>query len=296
MGDILYIDRVSGETKKEKVYGAAALELLYGSKPWNQFFSCTLLPLVARLPFFSKLYGALQKSPCSKRKVLPFIEDFQIDASDFEKKPTAFRSFNDFFTRKLKPESRPLAAQPLVIPADGRYLFFPKIASSDQVEIKGQTLSLSALLGDANLAKKYHGGSMMIARLCPTDYHRFHFPCDCTPSASRLINGPLYSVNPIALKKNLSYLTQNKRYITELATERFGPIQYIEVGATYVGSVKQTYRPNAPQKKGAEKGFFEFGGSCIIALFMPGAVAFESDVLTSTHLEMRCLLGQPLGS
>src|SRR6202044_707631 len=104
------------------------------------------------------------------------------------------------------------------------------------------------------LAEQFANGSVVLARLCPCDYHRFHFPCDAIPGPAKLINGPLYSVNPIALCKNLSILSENKRMITELETDHFGKVLYIEVGATNVGSIHQTFTPYQRYKKGDEKG------------------------------------------
>ena len=109
-----------------------------------------------------------------------------------------------------------------VIPADGRYLFYPEVSKAEGFVVKGKKFDLKSLLQDAHLAKAYEHGSMVIARLCPSDYHRYHFPCACVPGPSRLINGWLYSVNPIAIKTNLEIFTQNKRTVCELNTEKFG--------------------------------------------------------------------------
>ena len=138
---------------------------------------------------------------------------------------------------------------------------------------------------------------MVMARLAPADYHRFHFPCNCTPSKAHLITGPLYSVNPIALRKNIEYLTENKRMITELKTHLFGTILAIEVGATFVGSIVQTFEPEKHYAKGDEKGYFEFGGSCILLLFEPARIQLDQDLIENTHQGLETLgqMGQSLG-
>jgi len=163
--------------------------------------------------------------------------------------------------------------------------------------VKGKRFSLKSLLQDDELAERYAEGAMAMARLCPVDYHRFHFPCECVPGKPRLINGLLYSVNPIALKRNIEYLSQNKRMITELETENFGKILYMEVGATYVGSIHQTYTPGKACAKGEEKGYFAFGGSCLLVLFEPNKIAFDQDLIdfSAKRMEVRGLLGQSLG-
>jgi len=293
--EISYIDRKSGAVCVEKVYGQKALSLLYGEGFFKRLFSFFFLPVLVKVPFFSRAYGYIQKTEISAKKVNPFIAAYGIDASEFIEKE--FRSFNDFFIRKLKPERRPVIAnkERVATPADGRYLVYPTF---DQFVVKGQEFSLKEFLGDAELAKRYAQGSMTIIRLCPTDYHRFHFPCDGRASETRLINGPLYSVNPIALKKRIQILSENKRMITEIATEHFGPVLYVEIGATSVGSIHQTFLANSTVRKGEEKGYFEFGGSCIVLLFERERVVFDEDLVANTMkgLETRCNFGVSLAS
>jgi phosphatidylserine decarboxylase len=187
-------------------------------------------------------------------------------------------------------------AEGVIIPADGRYLFYQNMADCDGFIVKGKKFFLEKLLGSASLAQTYARGSMAIARLCPSDYHRFHFPVRCTPSAAQLINGPLFSVNPISLRQNIERLTENKRMITRLATEQEGEILFIEIGATNVGSIHQVYSAGKTYEKGEEKGFFYFGGSSIILLFEENRVRFAEDLVKNSmaHIETLCLFGQPL--
>ncbi len=299
MTEITYFDRKTKKEKKEKVYGQFFLELLYGDGLLYRCFSFFLLPLFSRIPFLSRLYGDFQKSRLSRGKVKPFIRSFEVDASEFLDPVDSFPSFNDFFIRHLKPDCRPIMEgnDVAVLPADARYLVFPDIDQDDGFWVKGKKFSLRNLLQSSELAVRYSNGAMVIARLCPVDYHRFHFPCQCIPGKAQLINGPLYSVNPIALKRNIEILSENKRMITELQTQNFGKVLYIEVGATYVGSIRQTYVPGEPFDKGDEKGYFSFGGSCLILLFEPGRIVFDQDLIdiSSKKMEVRGLLGQSLG-
>ncbi|NGX61900.1 MAG: Phosphatidylserine decarboxylase proenzyme [Chlamydiae bacterium] len=288
---IYFIDRGSGERQEEQVYYEAVLRFLYTTKPgW------TCAKLIAHLPFISKTTGWLERLPLSRRKIIPFIQKYGLNPDEFVVSPENFSSFDDFFTRKLKPETRPLTSGP-IIPADGRYLVYPDLNETSGFVVKGKTFSLEKLLGDdETLYSRYKHGSMVLARLCPTDYHRFHFPCSGTPYKPHLINGPLYSVNPLALKKYLSILVENKRVLTEIDTDTHGKLLYIEIGATSVGSIHQTFTPEKPVQKGDEKGFFSFGGSSLILLFEPGAITFAPDLLanSSQFLETRCLFGQSL--
>jgi phosphatidylserine decarboxylase len=299
MAEVHYIDRKSQKKEKELIYGKIFIELLYGKNFFSRFLYFSLLPIFSKFSFTSKLYGFFQKSSFSRSKVQPFIKTFNVDTSEFLAPVESFKCFNDFFIRKLKPEARPLAggSEVAVLPADGRYLFYSHIEAANQFLIKGEKLFLTELLQDNKMAEHYTQGSMLIARLCPVDYHRFHFPCDCTPGSPRLINGHLFSVNPIALKRNIDILSQNKRVITSLHTKNLGTVLYIEVGATYVGSIHQTFVPGRHYAKGDEKGFFEFGGSCLILLFEPGSIQFDQDLLDISKggLESRCEMGQSLG-
>jgi phosphatidylserine decarboxylase len=299
MNHVFYLDRKTKKVEEEKIYGHLFLELLYGNHLLSFLISKILLPILTQFPFLSRLYGYLQKKTKSKKKILPFIESYHVIMDDFVEPEGGFTSFNDFFIRKLKKEARPIHAgeNVAILPADGRYLVFPNLSKSTTFFVKGQKLSLEALLQDPVLIKRYEEGSLVFARLCPTDYHRFHFPCEGTPSSPRLMNGCLQSVNPIALRKNIKILSENKRVITEIDTTHFGKVLYIEVGATAVGTIQQTYEPHKFYAKGEEKGFFEFGGSTILILFEKNTIVFDEDFIEASRegLEIKAHMGESLG-
>ncbi len=295
-----YLDRTTGQEKEEKVYGGFFIRLLYSSHLASRLLAKLILPIISRFSFPSALYGAFQKAPWSRSKVKRFINKFHVDISEFKDPVSSFKSFNDFFIRKLKPSSRPIASgkNVAVLPADARYLVFPNIDHSQGFFVKGKKFSLPSLLQDKQLADQFAHGTMVIARLAPVDYHRFHFPCDGTAGAPKLICGHLYSVNPMALKKHSEILAENKRMITRLETECFGTVLYIDIGATYVGTIHQTFTPGTFQKKGDEKGYFSFGGSCLILLFKPGTIQLDQDLIdaSSRSIEVLCKMGQSLGA
>jgi phosphatidylserine decarboxylase len=273
---IRYFNRHTGEMETEKVYGEGFLRWSYGTP-----IGAVSLAAFVKRPFFSAWYGRRMSAPESAGRVMAFIETYGLDAGDFAESPESYRSFNEFFYRKLKPEARPVDADPdsVVFPADGRHLGFAKASDIAGVFVKGQKFDLPALLGDAALAANYRDGSLVLSRLCPVDYHRFHFPAAGVPGETREIAGPLFSVSPIALRKRLAYLWTNKRTVTELRTARFGTVLCMEIGATCVGTIRQTFAPGQPVEKGAEKGYFAFGGSSTITIFPPGAVKLDADLL-----------------
>lgn len=300
MSPLYVIDRVSRKKIEERVYGGRALHLLYGSHRLATMAGRHLAKFVSHYALCSAVYGWWQHRSWTKKKIQPFIEAYGIDSSEFLHPVCSYASFNDFFIRKLKPEARPINPYPnaAVMPADGRYYFYPEFSDGQLVDVKGQQLDLATLMGDAALANRYAGGSLVMARLCPSDYHRFHFPINCIPSASRLINGTLYSVNPIAIRQNLRIFSENKRCISVLRSPSFGDVVCIEVGATNVGSIHETYKPEQPVLKGQEKGYFAFGGSAMLLFFLPGKIQFDEDLVAATQagIEIRCLMGQSMGT
>jgi len=292
MQAIEFFNRYTQSIETESVYGENFLKWTYH----NPFGKIALHSFVKR-PFFSTWYGNRMNQPKSKQKILPFIEKYQLDAREFIKKPSEFSHFNDFFYRQLTPQSRPTASSAIVFPADGRHLGFQKASEISGVFVKGQSWNLTELLASQELAKKYKDGSLVLSRLCPVDYHRFHFPCEGTPSPTKEIQGPLFSVSPIALRKQLSYLWQNKRTITELKTPHLGSVLIIEIGATCVGSIKQSYRADQIVDKGQEKGYFQFGGSSTITIFEPNRIQLAQDLLehSSKQRELYARVGDSMG-
>jgi phosphatidylserine decarboxylase len=276
---ITFFNRLTHRLEAEVVYGEGFLRFTYE----NPLGALPLHALVKRAAF-SRWYGRRMDAPASRAKITPFLATYGVDISEFADAPDSFRTFNEFFYRKLKRQARPIAPGDDVItfPADGRHLVLPDIANCDDFFIKGTRFDLSALLRDAALAERFARGSMLISRLCPVDYHRFHFPCAGTPGAARLINGPLYSVSPIALRRRASIHWENKREITVLRTPGLGEVLLLEVGATCVGSIVQTYTPGTAVDKGAEKGYFRFGGSCFITIFEPGKIRFSDDLVENS--------------
>lgn len=291
--DIQFYNRYTQKMETEQVYGEAFLKWAYG----NPLGKIALHSLVKR-PFFSRWYGQRMSQPVSQQRIAPFINDYDVDTSEFADPEDSYGSFNDFFYRKLTPDARPISDSPVVFPADGRHLGFDNTKDIQGVFIKGQSFDIDQLIANPELSKRYQGGSLVLSRLCPVDYHRFHFPVSGTPGPTRLINGPLFSVSPIALSQNLSYLWQNKRTITEIQTKTLGTVLMMEIGATCVGSIQQTYQADSPINQGDEKGYFAFGGSSTITIFEPEKVQLANDLLenSSKQIETYARIGDEMGT
>jgi phosphatidylserine decarboxylase len=295
MEQIFYHDRYRNETCIEKVYGDKFLRWTYGTLAGR-----VTLNAVVKRAIFSHWYGWRMDRARSKEKIPAFLETYGLDANEFVRKPEDFASFNEFFYRELKPQARPIdpSLTTAVFPADGRHLCVPDLSKCDGLFVKGEMFSLASLLDDNKLADRYAQGSLLLSRLCPVDYHRFHFPVAGTPGATRLINGPLYSVNPIALCQNIHILAINKRCITVLDSAAFGKVLLLEIGATCVGSIRQTYKSGVAVTKGAEKGFFRFGGSSTITIFEPGRIRFDQDLIENSrqHRELYARVGDQMAT
>ncbi len=291
---IRYFHRAKQIVETEQVYGEGWLRWTYG----NPLGRLSLELLVKRW-LASAYYGWRMNMRASANKILPFIVDYDLDVDEFAKSQFAFKTFNDFFYRALKPGARPVAAgeRVAVLPADGRHLALQNVDAAAGFYVKGQRFDLASFLGDAELAAKFAGGAILISRLCPVDYHRFHFPVAGTAGEPRLINGFLYSVSPIALRRKLDYLWQNKRMVTLVESPVFGQVAVCEIGATMVGSIFQTFLPSRAVAKGEEKGLFKFGGSCVITLFQPGKIKLDADLVrqSAEGLEVYARLGERLG-
>jgi len=291
---IRYFDRYERTIKTEKVLGERWLRFAY-ENPAGRL----AVWLFASRRLFSWYYSRRMNDPKSDLLIIKFIADYEIDAMEFSKSAFEYKTFNEFFHRALKTEARPIdpGAKTAVLPADGRHLAFGNVDTAEGFYVKGAKFTLGELLGDQDLAARFSGGSMMISRLCPSDYHRFHFPVSGVPSEARLIKGRLYSVSPIALRRQILYLVRNKRFVSLIESPDFGTVAMVEVGATNVGSVVQGYVPGRQVEKGQEKGMFAFGGSCVITLFEGGRIKFDEDILlhSAECVETYARMGDRLG-
>lgn len=285
------------KTKKyevENVAGGNYIKWSYES-PIGKGFT----ELLIKKKLFSKLYGAYCDTSLSKKKISNFIKEFNIDMNISSNTIDDFNNFNDFFVRSLKKEARPIDTENniFISPGDGRLFAYENISIDKLIQVKGIHYSLSELIGDDALAKDYEGGTCLVLRLCPTDYHRFHFVDSGIPLESHFINGNYYSVNPVALERIPKLYCQNKREWSVFKSDNFGDILHVEVGATCVGTIVQSYTANKRVSKGDEKGYFKFGGSTTILLLKKDSVEIDKDIIEQSNLgyETMVLMGESIG-
>lgn len=289
---ILVVDRATGETFEEAVLGEKWIRWAYQSASARP-----IEKLLFRSALVSRLMGAWFDSRFSKPKIRAVVDELSIDMSEAVDDTGSFTCFNDFFIRHLKPEVRPYSDDPkdIVSPADGRVLVFPELAEDVFVPVKGHPMSVRSML--PGIADRFIGGALAIARLCPADYHRYHFPAGGRITDARDINGALHSVNPIALGAGPDVFGENRRSWTLIETDTIGSYCFVEVGAFGVGSIVNT-RTSGAVRKMEEKGYFKFGGSTVVVVFEPGKVQFADDLVANSARGRETLvkLGQPLAT
>lgn len=252
-----------------------------------------LAPLIS--PFFSKIGGWFLGTRLSALFVKPFVRLAQIDLSDCPQKK--FASFNDFFTRTLTPDARPVEMDPnlFISPCDARLTVYP-ITEEGYVTIKQTPYTAEALLKNAALARRYHGGTMWVFRLCVDDYHRYIYPVSGQKSANKKIPGIFHTVNPIANDYYPIYKENTREYCL-IRTPAFGTVLMMEVGALLVGKI-HNYHPAASVIRGQEKGRFEFGGSTIVLMTEKGNVTPDVRFLQNSAggVETKVRLGEKIGT
>lgn len=249
------------------------LAALYG----NPVGRMLLRPLVS--PAVSRAAGCFLSSPLSAGLIRPFIRRNGIDMTQYE--DVRYRSYNEFFSRKVRPGARPvdMDARHMIAPCDSK-LTALEITPDRRFALKHTVYTLESLLRDPALAKKYAGGYALIFRLTVDDYHRYCYPADGEKGDNVRIPGVLHTVNPIANDYYPIYKENSREYST-LRTEDFGDILMMEVGALLVGRIVNHHGP-ARVRRGQEKGYFQFGGSTVVLLMEKGKASIDPDILKNS--------------
>ena len=259
---------------------------------FEDIYSTSLGRLAARVlaaPFVSHLAGAFMDSSLSKPLIKGFVRKNGIDLSEARK--ASFSSFNDFFTRELKPGARPLCADEnaLVSPCDGLLSVYA-IGPDSRFDIKGHAYTAFSLTENKDILRDFDGGLCLVFRLTPSHYHRYIWPADGRVTALKHINGLYHTVRPGALRHVEVFKTNTREYT--LCETGFGKLLYMEVGAMLVGRIVN-HSGQDRFVRGGEKGYFAFGGSTIVLLMQAGAVRLESRFSAEKETPVRA--GEALG-
>eukprot|EP01062_Namystynia_karyoxenos_P014723 TRINITY_DN1530_c0_g1_i1.p1 TRINITY_DN1530_c0_g1~~TRINITY_DN1530_c0_g1_i1.p1 ORF type:complete len:438 (+),score=92.23 TRINITY_DN1530_c0_g1_i1:93-1406(+) len=239
---------------------------------------------------------AYYDSPASAAGIARFVAAYGIDMSEAERPdPKAYSSFNDFFTRRLRKGARPVhqeapeGAAPFVSPADARTLAFSSVPDAQRLWIKGTGFSMEGLLGARAYAAAHPrlgvAPAVLLSRLAPQDYHRFHSPCAGRVVAVERISGEYFTVNPIAVRSGIDVLSANARLVILVDTPHHGLVVLVAVGATMVGSIRVGVQAGDELTPGDDIGCFAFGGSTVVTLAAANAVQWDEDLLQSSSRE-----------
>ncbi len=268
-----------------------------------------LLPKQA-LTVFAGWVAGKERGAITTWLIRDFVKRYGVNMDEaLEPDVAGYATFNEFFTRALKPGARPIAKAPFICPVDGAVSQFGPIAGDQIFQAKGHRYSTTALVGgDAALAAPYANGSFATLYLSPRDYHRIHMPCDGRLVRMLHVPGELFSVNPVTARGVPGLFARNERVVCFFESAR-GPFVLVLVGATIVGSMATVWHGvvNPPRgrtvrewryddreivlRQGEEMGRFLLG-STVVLLFPKPALAFNPDWAPGRAVR----LGEALGN
>lgn len=264
------------------------LNVLYKTVPGR------MLLKVLTKPIISRVVGCFMNSFLSTGIIDIFVKKSDIKLSDYEKRK--YKSYNEFFTRKIKKGKRPIAKDPKVFvsPCDSKFSVY-EIDGKNVFYIKGSAYTLKDLLDGDEIYKEFEGGYCMIFRLTVDDYHRYCYIDNGTKGENYFIPGELHTVNPIALE-HCNIYKRNCREYTVLETENFDKVVQVEVGAMLIGKIINHHGKHS-FKRGEEKGMFEFGGSTTVLLVKKNQIKVDEDLLENSreNIETIVKLGERIG-
>lgn len=243
-----------------------------------------------------------------------FVKRYNVNMSEAANPDiSAYKTFNEFFTRPLKNNARPLAQADFTCPVDGAISQFGDIKADQIFQAKGHTYSTMALVGgDKNLATQFENGHFACLYLSPKDYHRIHMPCDGTLKSMTYVPGDLFSVNPVTAQGVPGLFARNERIVCEFTSAQHGSFIMVLVGATIVGSMATVWhdatnsivnpprtgrirtwtyeKQNINLKQGDEMGRFLLG-STVVMLFQKNALEFNADWQPARAIKLGEMMG-----
>ncbi|KAK4046935.1 phosphatidylserine decarboxylase [Microbotryomycetes sp. JL201] len=316
--NIIVQDRMTGALLEEKMatYVRLGMRLLYrGVGPSGGMDGQRVRRLLESMTIKQGIkYDALS----SVRDIKPFIEFHNLNMDEVLDPVESFKTFNEFFYRKLKPDARPVAEpdnpKVVVSAADCRATFFESVDDATRLWIKGREFSIAKLLGDAykDKLRQFDKASLCILRLAPQDYHRCHSCVDGVIEDIHLLPGSYFTVNPlggtfqsgqqiedaaltcvgtlfnVSVRSQIDVLAENKRAVVSTISPVFGECIQVWVSAMMVGSAVFTKSAGDEVKRGDEIGYFKFGGSTLVCLF--NGVKFDDDLIENSKNSIETLV------
>lgn len=273
-----------------------------------------LLQYIAPKQLITIIAGKLANLACPRltpKVITWFVKRYQVNMQEAANPDIkSYKTFNDFFTRLLKAEVRPLAKADFICPVDGAISQFGTINKNQIFQAKGHTYSTLALVaGNVPLASHFENGLFACLYLSPKDYHRIHMPCSGQLISMTYVPGDLFSVNPTTAENVPNLFARNERVVCEFVSEKHGTFVMVLVGATIVGSMATTWHGvvNPPRSKtiqkwqytnqevflaqGEEMGRFLLG-STVVMLFEKQKLTFNASWQPNRQIQ----LGQEMGN
>lgn len=275
--------RDSKKLIEEKEYQEELLIFLY-----KTVIGRSLLKLFVARPWFSNLRARYQKSPESKKDILPFVKEYHVDISDYN--IDHFDSFNDFFTRKRMYGTTTRSNELMAI-ADSKLSVY-RVDEKLKLNIKNSIYELKDIIQQKEIADLYKNGYALVFRLAVNDYHRYVFFDDGELISSEFIKGELHTIRPVSEKYKV--YARNSRVVNVMDSKSFGIITQVEIGALLVGKIVNHNTHMFSRLE--EKGYFEYGGSTIV-MFFPPNIMIDEDILRQSQAgyETQVFIGDKIG-
>ncbi len=276
-------NRIANVTGQDKY-----LYALYATVPGRAVMKLLAAPVV------SGIVGKFMDSWMSTFMISSFVRKNGIRLSDYERKK--YRSFNEFFTRRIKPEKRPIDQEQthLIAPCDSLVTVYP-IDLHTRIKIKHSVYTVGSLLQNDRLAAAFTGGYCVVCRLSVDNYHRYCYIDNAVKGRNHFIPGVLHTVNPAVLE-HIKIYKENSREYCVMDTANFGRVVQMEVGAMLVGRIRNNHQV-AVVRRGQEKGCFDYGGSTVVLLFQRDQLAIDDDILKNSAqgIETKIHMGEKIG-
>ena len=283
----MYISRERNSEVNIVTEPSLVLKFLY-----NTLIGRMILKLLITKPI-SNLAALFMNSGLSKFMIKRFID--KNDINMFEYDDRKYKSYNDFFTRKVISYKRPINASKdvLISPCDSKLIAY-KITDDLTIGIKNGYYSINSLV-DKDIMEDYKGGDALVFRLSTDNYHRYCYIDSGSKGKNTKIKGVLHTVQTIELNK-YNFYNMNSREWTLLNTNNFGKVIQVEIGALCIGRIKNAHETYI-YKKGEEKGYFEFGGSTIVLLFKKNTIKLDEDIYKNSQENIETIVkyGERIG-
>lgn len=247
---------------------------------YSNVFGRIILKIVISKPI-RNIYNKYMTSKYSLKKIDKFIKNNNINMDEYQEEN--YKSFNDFFIRKIKDDKRKVSKGLFAI-ADSKLSVY-KIDDNSSFKVKNSIYTIDELLQSDG--SSFKDGYALIFRLCVDDYHHYVYPDDGEVLSNKHINGVLHTVQPLAFKK-YKVFSENDREVTFLNTKNYGEMAYIEVGAMMIGKILN--EEVTKFKRGEEKGHFEFGGSTVILLFKKDQIKINKKIIENSKKEIETIV------